>query len=171
MQEHYRAFSIGCFECTAIADADQGNRTVLLAESKHQRLLIDTGAGSAYHRNPGQLGERLRAAGKDPGSLDLVILSHADFDHIGGAVSDGYPVFPHAEHILLRAEADFWRARPDRLRASPNYDEAFRTWGNTIPPTAIDALADRLRLVDPGDEVAPGVTMIAALGTHRATLW
>jgi glyoxylase-like metal-dependent hydrolase (beta-lactamase superfamily II) len=157
-------FRIGDLKCTTVSDVEQGARNVLLIEAPGRRILIDTGAGSAYPGNPGLVVERLRATGIEPGSIDTVILSHADFDHIGGAIEAGRPTFPKAEHFILRAEVEFWRARPERLRPSPSHDEAFRKLVNFFPPTAIDALSDVLQPVEPDTEVAPGITLIAAPG-------
>jgi glyoxylase-like metal-dependent hydrolase (beta-lactamase superfamily II) len=157
-------FRIGDLNCTAVSDVEQGARNVLLIEAPGRRILIDTGAGSAHPGTPGLLVERLKAAGIEPWSIDSVILSHADFDHIGGAIEAGRPTFARAEHFILRAEVEFWRERPERLRPSPNYDEAFRNLVNSLPPTAIDALSDVLQAVEPGTEVAPGIALIAAPG-------
>jgi glyoxylase-like metal-dependent hydrolase (beta-lactamase superfamily II) len=157
-------FTIGDLTCTPVSDVDQGARNVLLIESPGRRILVDTGAGSAHPGNPGRLVERLAAAGIEPASIDAVILSHADFDHIGGAVEAGRPVFPRADHVILRTEVAFWRTRPERLRPGPGYDEAFRTLVNTFPPAALETLRDVLHPVDPGAEVAPGITLIPAPG-------
>lgn len=164
MAQSIHQFEIGHFRCTAIADADNGARNVLLVEGE-QRVLIDTGVGVHNPDNPGRLMARLAVLGIEPRSIDAVVLSHADFDHIGGATDGTQLAFPDAEHSMMRAELDFWRDRPVRLVPSPLYDEVFRARVNTVPPLALDALRKgRLRLVDDGAEIAPGVTMIAAPG-------
>ena len=81
MPEIFRRFEIGHFKCTAIAETDQGARNVLLVEGE-QRILIDTGVGSHDPGNPGRLRERLEQEGVEAASIDAVVLSHADFDHI-----------------------------------------------------------------------------------------
>jgi glyoxylase-like metal-dependent hydrolase (beta-lactamase superfamily II) len=164
MPEIFRRFEIGQFKCTAIADTDQDARNVLMVEGE-QRILIDTGAGSHDPGNPGRLRERLEQEGLEAASIDAVVLSHADFDHIGGAVEGNQPAFPRAEYSITRTELDFWTQRPNRLVTSPLYDDAFRARVNSVPPLAIDVLADKLHLVDdPIFEVADGLTMIAAPG-------
>jgi glyoxylase-like metal-dependent hydrolase (beta-lactamase superfamily II) len=165
MQGPYRRFAIGQFNCTAIADTDQGARNVLLIERAQKRVLIDTGMGLSDPANPGRLLERLQDLRIDAESIDTVILSHADFDHIGGAVSGKRAIFSGADHILRRAEAEFWRHRPNRLPASPLHDEEFRGRVNSVPPDAVEALSGHLRLVEEDiKEVVAGITVISAPG-------
>jgi glyoxylase-like metal-dependent hydrolase (beta-lactamase superfamily II) len=165
MHKPYRCFAIGQFSCTAIADTDEGARNVLLIERAPKRILIDTGMGRSDPGDPGRLLERLQDLGVDADSIDTVILSHADFDHIGGAVSGNRATFTGADHILRRAEAEFWRHRPNRLPASPLHDEEFRGRVNSVPPDAVEALSGHLRLVEEDiKEVLAGITVISAPG-------
>lgn len=156
MGQYIHRFEIGHFCCTAINDADNGARNVLLVEGE-QRVLIDTGVGAHNPDNPGRLMARLAEAGVDALSIDAVVLSHADFDHIGGATDGSQLSFSDAEHNILRAEVEFWKDRPVRLVPSPLYDEVFRSRVNAVPPIALDAVRrGRLHLVNDGAEVARG---------------
>jgi glyoxylase-like metal-dependent hydrolase (beta-lactamase superfamily II) len=136
---------------------------VLLVEGE-QRILIDTGVGVHDPGNPGLLPARLMEMGLDATAIDAVVLSHADFDHIGGATDGREMTFARAPHSIMRAEVEFWRQRPERLVPSPLYDEAFRARVNAVPPVAINVLGDRLRLVEDGAQILPGITMKAAPG-------
>jgi glyoxylase-like metal-dependent hydrolase (beta-lactamase superfamily II) len=95
----------------------------------------------------------------------VVILSHADFDHIGGAAdASGTVAFPHARYILPRAEWAFRATQPERLRPSDAYDEDFRQLGHTIPQTRLAHLRDRLELIESETEIVPGIRSVAAPG-------
>ncbi|MCB0120913.1 MAG: MBL fold metallo-hydrolase, partial [Caldilineaceae bacterium] len=85
----------------------------LLIEHDDQRILVDMGAGKLAPTT-GKLVINLRAAGIAPEEIDLVFITHAHPDHIGGALAeDGRPVFSNARYLLGRAEWDFWAADPD----------------------------------------------------------
>ena len=73
-------FNVGHFSCIALQDDVEGNTNVLLINTGQHRVLIDTGNGDATSP-PGQLLDRLSAVGMSPAEIDVVILSHADFDH------------------------------------------------------------------------------------------
>ena len=163
MTQGLHRFVVGRFGCTAIADAEQGARNVLLVEGV-QRVLVDTGVGVHDAGTLGLLGARLGDMGLDAASIDAVVLSHADFDHIGGATNGRDVMFARAPHSIMRAEVEFWKQRPERLLPSPLFDEAFRERVNAVPPIAINALGHRLRLVEDGAQIAPGITMTAAPG-------
>ena len=96
----------GQFELTA---ADVGQGTAVLIRTSGHDLLFDTGAQFAPDVDAGQrvLLPLLHAIGVK--KLDLLVLSHRDADHVGGAASvmAGMPVARllsslEAEHVLLR---------------------------------------------------------------------
>jgi glyoxylase-like metal-dependent hydrolase (beta-lactamase superfamily II) len=160
-------FTIGHFNCLAIRDGAEGDfeRNVLLINTGQQRLLVDTGNGRDFEPNRGFLLDRLRAAGLSAADIDVVILSHADWDHIAGAVDEhGTLTFPQARYVVARAEWDFWSSKPERLRPSDAYDEAFRQLAQTLPETRLAQLRGTVELIDAGAEIVPGIRSIAAPG-------
>jgi glyoxylase-like metal-dependent hydrolase (beta-lactamase superfamily II) len=164
MQDTSFAFRIGDIACMVIRDGDDFDRNVLLLQTGEHRVVIDTGTGDST-TPAGVLSERLRTIGIDPTTIDVVVISHADFDHIGGAITpEGTRTFPNARHIMLRAEWEFWSTKPDRLPASDAYDEAFRQLGHTIPASRLAALRDTIELVESPYDVMPGVQIVAAPG-------
>jgi glyoxylase-like metal-dependent hydrolase (beta-lactamase superfamily II) len=141
----------------------------LLVETPAGRALIETGCGERMNeRFVQQRGVRgdpiltaLGTAGFDPGTVDVVALSHLHFDHAGGLMTaDGKRAFPRARVVAQRDEWEFALGSNPRLQAS--YDQ------------------DELRLVEPwarGDsadgeqEVLPGVSVIRTgghSGGHQA---
>lgn len=101
-------------------------------------ILFDTGLPP----KPGVgVGPALKQAGVDPKDVDAVVITHFHFDHVGGLLDDGKPVFPNAELFVPRVEADKW----------------------TSSSTAFLTLY-RTNAFEWGDEVLPGIKAIRADG-------
>jgi len=159
-------FNVGHFECWAIRDggADDWNRNILLIHTGQHHVLVDTGNGRDLVPK-GLLLDRLRAVSISPAEIDVVILSHADWDHIGGAVDErGEVAFPQARYVLARAEWIFWSSKLERLRPSEAYDEEFRQLAQQVPERRLAQLHDKLELIEAGAEIVPGIRSIAAPG-------
>ncbi len=127
--------------------ADAQNRIPLamrcmLVEAPHALVLVDTGLGNKetekFHSiygiensgSPTQLEDAIRAAGFEPGAIDIVLNTHLHFDHAGGNTvrrDDGtvVPAFPQARYQVQNAELAFARRDNPRIRASylpPNFE-------------------------------------------------
>ncbi len=120
--------------------------------------LIDAG-GAGMAPSLGKLTENMAAAGYRPEQVESLIATHLHPDHIGGAAVDGKPVFPNAEFVVAAADHGFW-TNQDIINGAPEDAKPFFMMANA----AVDAYADRLRLIGDNEDVCPGVTSVALPG-------
>jgi len=152
-------------DCFVIADGDDWTRNILLLKAGEHNILVDTGLGPDWEPVPARLMERLAAINVPATAIDIVVLSHADWDHIAGAVlASGELAFPNARYIMHRQEWAFWASRPERHPPSAAYDDDFRRRASTFPLTRLAELDGHLELIEAETEIAPGVRLIAAPG-------
>jgi glyoxylase-like metal-dependent hydrolase (beta-lactamase superfamily II) len=137
----------------------------LLIETPAGRVLVETGIGDRLddktramrgYEGP-WIAPALADAGFDPGSVDIVAMSHLHFDHAGGLLAaDGTRAFPRARIVAQRAEWEIALGDNPRLVASyvqPEL-ELVRDWGAG-------------GWVDGEREVLPGVSVVPT-GGHSA---
>ena len=130
-------------------------------------VLIDAGlgtrSGESTRRSPG-IEAGLASLGERPETISHLILTHAHWDHVDGALvgPDGgaRPRYPNARHLIGRADLEVGRAgtHPHDL---------------CTPQLEALARAGLLDLVDGDAEIAPGITMLDAPGEspgHHAVL-
>lgn len=131
----------------------------LLVETPAGRALIETGIGERISDKMRTVRSvqgdpilpALRKAGFDPGSVDVVAMSHLHFDHAGGLLdAEGRRAFPRATIVAQRAEWEV--ALDDNPRNVAAYDQPelqlVRAWGE-------DGWVDGEREVLPGVSVVP----------------
>ncbi|WP_029353699.1 MBL fold metallo-hydrolase [Bosea sp. 117] len=134
-----------------------------LINTGSQLVLFDTGNGQDGFVKPpygGWLLASLAKAGYAPEQVDVVVISHAHSDHIGGLLLDGRPAFPNARYVVGEAEFAFWKS--DAPLAAPKDGNVYKSalmFASYLAP-----LADRASFVKPGDEVVPGVHAVEAFG-------
>jgi glyoxylase-like metal-dependent hydrolase (beta-lactamase superfamily II) len=134
--------------------------TTLVLRTGGKTVLIDTGNGDIAAPTSGTWMTNFRAAGFDPATVDVVILSHFHGDHINGLrLKSGQWVFPRAEVKVPTVEWDFWMddnrmaSVPDAMRgAFQNVRRVFAPVAGSVAKFAAEA------------EVVPGVTALAAYG-------
>ncbi|MEM6617242.1 MAG: MBL fold metallo-hydrolase [Pseudomonadota bacterium] len=135
-----------------------------LLQSEEQTILIDAGMGDLDILGPG-LGrafDGLAAAGVAPADIDLVIVTHAHPDHIGGLLKGGEPVFSNAEIVMTEVEYGFWGDAGIMAQAPAEAQGLFQ-----LAQAAYAAYGDRIRRVASETEVAPGLTLELSPG-HTA---
>lgn len=127
-----------------------------LVNTGRQLILVDAGTGS-FGNFPvsGRLPANLRAAGYKPEQVDLVLITHLHFDHVGGLVTkDGKRVFPNAVVRLAQAESDFWLSKDEAARAPEAMKPFFEYARKAAAPYQA---AGRWKPFTTEDELAPGV--------------
>jgi glyoxylase-like metal-dependent hydrolase (beta-lactamase superfamily II) len=143
----------------------------LYVETPAGRVLIETGIGE---RVPDKVREMRRYEGKpivaamsdagfDPGSVDVVVMSHLHFDHAGGLLlADGSKAFPRAKIVAQKAEWEI--ALDDNSRIVASYDQPelrlVEAWGGESA-------------VEGERELLPGVAVVMTGGHskgHQAVL-
>jgi glyoxylase-like metal-dependent hydrolase (beta-lactamase superfamily II) len=134
--------------------------TTLLVNTGSKLILLDTGTGGQLAPTAGTMTANLVAAGIDPKSIDVIVISHFHPDHINGIkTKDNELVFANAEILVPAPEWAFWMddakmsTAPEGLKG--NFLNVRRVFGN---------IAKDVRRYEPGQEVAPGIASIAAYG-------
>lgn len=129
-------------------------------------VLIDTGNGVAnLEPSKGAVGrtlQNLQAAGVDPKSIDVVLLSHLHPDHTNGIrLADGALAFPNAEIMVPGKDWEFWTSEDNAAKAESN--AMMKTYFANVKKT-FAGLESKVTKYEWGKEVAPGITSIATPG-------
>lgn len=133
---------------------------VTLLRDGTNTVLFDCGSGPNFQPTAGELGDALDGLGVASEEVTHVIFTHGHPDHLWGVLDDfDDPVFPEAQHLMGRAEFDYWRdpGTVDRIgqaRASFAVGAKRR----------LDQLAERFTFFEDGEEVLPGVAAVATPG-------
>jgi len=134
--------------------------TPLMVNTGSKLVLIDTGTAGRFVPTASSFMDNLTAAGFDPKQVDTVVISHFHGDHINGLrTKDEQLAFPNAEIMVPAPEWALWMDET-KLTTVPenqkgNFANSRRVFGS---------IANKVTRFDPGKEVAPGITSIAAYG-------
>src|SRR5262245_26763384 len=124
-------------------------------------VLIDTGFGPGVAPSVGLLAQNMAAAGIDPKSIDIVVLSHLHPDHANGIRAADGLAFPNAEIKAPAADWAFWMSDDNMAKAQDNammkgyFDNTRKVFAG---------LADRVTKYNWGQEVTPGITALDTSG-------
>ena len=133
----------------------------LLIKVGNQNILVDTG----IPRPMGKLSLGLGELGIGPGEINMVIITHADRDHIGGILDEeGDLSFPNARYVMLKDAWQYWSSGEKRAQLATlnkwTEEKAKLAW-NTY-----SKIRDLMLFVKSGEEFLPGLQLLPAPG-HR----
>ena len=135
-----------------------------------QLVLMDSGFGFNAEllgrpmRSDGRLVESLAAAGIRPESIDVVLISHLDPDHVGGLVrDDGSKTFPNAAYYAGEEEVAFWSREVVDLSYSPS-PEPVKRERLAASSRLLRLASEAVKTFRSGEDVIPGVGTIALPG-------
>ena len=140
--------------------------TPQLINTGKKLVLIDCGNGvAALEPTKGAAGRTLQnlvAAGADPKSIDIVLLSHLHPDHTNGIrAADGSMAFPNAEIMVPAKDWEFWTSDENAAKAQSN--EMMKNYFANVKKT-FAGIESKVTKYDWDKEVAPGITSIPAPG-------
>ena len=134
--------------------------TPLVVSTGRNLVLFDAGMADNGAPTTGKLVENLAGLGIKPADIDTVIISHFHGDHINGLRNKaGELVFPNAEIVVPTPEWAYWMDDA-KMNAAP---EAARG-GFQGARRVFSPVADKVRKIEWGKEVLPGVTAVQADG-------
>jgi glyoxylase-like metal-dependent hydrolase (beta-lactamase superfamily II) len=134
--------------------------TALLVNTGSKLILIDAGTAGQLGPATGLMDGALAAAGVEPKQIDTILISHFHPDHINGIKDkDGRKVFANAEIFVPAPEWAYWMDDAEMSKAP----EGARTGFLNVRRIFKD-IAGEVHRYEPGKELAPGVTSIAAYG-------
>jgi len=131
--------------------------TCLLVDTGDQWVLIDTGIGSGMGPEMGTLVANLEAVGVAAETIDIVIITHAHGDHIGGLTTEeGDLSFANARYVMSKHEWAHWTA-------AATLDSVNETTARFIRKNLLP-LKDRLDLIAGDAEIVPGIRALPTPG-------
>jgi len=137
-----------------------------LVNTGSKLILIDSGNGIAnYEPTKGAVGrtpQNLAAAGVDPKSIDIVLMTHLHPDHTNGIRAlDGSMAFPNAEIMVPAVDWAFWMSDENAAKAESN--AMMKNYFANVRKVYA-GIESKVTKYDWGKEVAPGITSIGTPG-------
>lgn len=115
-----------------------------------KNILVDTGFGRLLFDN-------LRNVGVDAEQVDIVLITHAHGDHIGGMLRDGKKAFPNAQVYMSQREHDYWTSDAVKNRNVLQIVSAYTEQFNLFEPSVL------------GEPAKPLMDAVTAFATYGHT--
>ncbi|HNX60921.1 MAG TPA: MBL fold metallo-hydrolase, partial [Spirochaetota bacterium] len=112
-------------------------------------VLVDSGMGTND-----ALCAQMGKAGISPDDIDLILLTHGHFDHVGGLVNNGKAVFGKARVMMAEKEAAVYGN--DAINEIPQDMRKYFIPGNTV----INVYKERFSTFVPGSVIVEGITSV-----------
>jgi glyoxylase-like metal-dependent hydrolase (beta-lactamase superfamily II) len=174
-------YKVGAYECTSINDGARSfpmpdtfvrnvpkEEALAAAEAAYmpKGMVTDCGNGIAnFEPSKGAIGrtlQNLAAAGVDPKSIDVVLMSHLHPDHTNGIrAADGSMAFPNAEIMVPAKDWEFWTSEDNAAKAQSN--EMMKNYFANVKKI-YNGIESKVTKYDWGKEVVPGITSVEAPG-------
>ncbi len=135
--------------------------TITFVQRGDTLVVFDAGNGvTPATATNGKMIGNMAAAGIDPARVTHVVQSHFHGDHVNGLLNaEGGRAFPNAEVIVPAPEWAWWSDETNSTRSPEGQRGNFANAARRFAP-----YRDRIRQIQPGAEVLPGITSIAAHG-------
>jgi glyoxylase-like metal-dependent hydrolase (beta-lactamase superfamily II) len=144
-----------------LTDVVETSINTYLVNTGEKLVLIDTGAGKMMGPSGGHLLENLSAAGYKPEQIDMIVITHAHPDHIGGLTSEGKISFPNATVFMDKKDVDFF-LDPQNLEKAPKEMKPYLEFA--VANISPYQKAGKLTAFTQNTEITKGVTSLDSHG-------
>ena len=155
LAQRYPGVSQAQIDAALAGQKPSGSLNLPYISSGGTRIIADVGFGEAGRPSAGGTEAALETLDLAPADIDIVYLTHFHGDHIAGmADAAGALAFPNARYLTTEAEWDEWTGRWSASDAPQDQKNL----------ELFTSLQDRFSFASPGDEIAPGVSVVDLKG-------